>query len=97
MLHRIFALPQSGGKNWLLQPAKKAYEDGKSVYFLVPEQITAEYERDLVALCGAESCFRAQVCNFSRLPDLVLPDAALAQTGRTEEEKKLLLFACLRE
>ena len=95
MLHRIFGQVGSGKKERLLGAVSAAYEAGKRILVLVPEQATAGYERDVVSLLGNRAGERVEVTNFSRLPDLVLRAfGGLGEVSLGDTEKKILFFSC---
>ena len=97
MLYRIFGKAGSGKRERVLGEVKRAFLQGKRVFVIVPEQGTALYEREVTRRCGNRASLSVEVCNFSRLPDLVLREAgSLCHRSITEEEKKLCLFRVLR-
>ncbi len=98
MFYRVFGAIGSGKKEVLLNLAKKAYQNGEKVFWIVPEQASAGYERLLTQELGPGVSTLVEVCNFSRLSNVVLRSyGKLAQRSVTEEEKKLLLFRTLSE
>ncbi|MBE6713287.1 MAG: hypothetical protein E7580_07185 [Ruminococcaceae bacterium] len=96
MLHRIFGVPGSGKREWMLSRLAQAFREGKRIFVLVPEQATADLEEKICALCGGTASMQIEVTNFSRLPNVVLREyGSLAGVCPTEAEKKLLLAECL--
>lgn len=96
MLYRLIAPMGCGKKERLLEEAQKAFLQGKKVYFIVPEQASADYELALLRRLGPKSQGMVEVVNFSRLPNVVQRSHGLLAARKvTEEEKKLLLFSCL--
>ncbi|MBR7165229.1 MAG: PD-(D/E)XK nuclease family protein, partial [Clostridia bacterium] len=98
MFYRVIGPMGSGKRSYMLDLAKKTFEAGDRVFFIVPEQATARYERALTEHLGNRCSLFAEVCNFSRLSNLVLRRyGSLAGRSVTEEEKKLLLARILKE
>lgn len=96
MLNRIFGVPGSGKRDRMLKELKKAFDAGKRIFVLVPEQATADLEERICALCGPSASMQVEVTNFSRLPNVVLREyGSLAGICPTEAEKKLLLAECV--
>lgn len=98
MFYRVIGPMGSGKRSFMLDLAKEAFDEGERVFFIVPEQATARYERALTEHLGNGCSLFAEVCNFSRLSNLVLRRyGSLAGRSVTEEEKKLLLARILKE
>lgn len=98
MLHRIIAPIGCGKQQRILEEAKKALEQNKRVFLIVPEQATAQYEYALISLCGNRLAAAAEVTNFSRLPDTVLRACgSITKRSLSEMEKKILLAETVLE
>ncbi|MBR3836800.1 MAG: PD-(D/E)XK nuclease family protein [Clostridia bacterium] len=98
MFYRVIGPMGSGKESFMLDLAKNAFDARERVFFIVPEQATARYERALTEHLGNRCSLFAEVCNFSRLSNLVLRQyGSLAGRSVTEEEKKLLLARILKE
>ncbi len=98
MLHRIIGPVGAGKKERMKDRIRQSYAMGKKIYMIVPEQATARYEREIVALLGNSSGERVEITNFSRLPDVILrKTGGLADKAMGDTEKKLLLFFCLKK
>ncbi len=96
MLYRVFTPPGCGKKDYIPEKIKEAFLEDKRVFVLVPEQMTASFERKVVSLCGNRASERIEVTNFSRLPDVVLRTfGSLGGKAPTDAEKKLILAECL--
>ncbi len=98
MLYRLTGTDLRNKQEALLSMAKEAFEKGKRVYIIVPEQATALYERLVLTSCGPKCSLLMEVTCFSRLPNLVLRSyGELCRKSITEEEKKLLLAHVVKE
>lgn len=96
MLNRIFGAVGSGKREWMLARLEEAFQKGKRIFVLVPEQATAELEEEICLRCGGRASMQVEVTNFSRLPNVVLREfGALAGVCPSEAEKKLLLAECV--
>lgn len=96
MLHRIIGPVGSGKREKLLEVARARFQEGKRVYFIVPEQNTADCEGQVARLLGPKSSLTVEVTNFSRLPNLVLREyGSLAGLAPTQAEKRLILAECV--
>ncbi len=96
MFYRVMAPKGAGKRAYLLNKLKKAVAQKQKAYVIVPEQISAFYERQVVSFCGAESNDYVEVTNFSRLSNVVLRHyGSLARKSMNESEKKLLLSECI--
>lgn len=98
MLYRVIAPVGAGKRNFLFQKAKEAFLQGKKVFFVAPEQESATVEKEILSLLGPESNEGVEICNFSRLPNIVLREVGqLSKKSITEAEKRLLLSECVEE
>ncbi len=98
MLYRVMA-PEGRGKTTLLfRRLAECVREKKRSYVLVPEQITAETERAVLTLCGAPSNETVEVCNFSRLSNLVMRETGgVARRFLTPSDKNVILAAVGRD
>ena len=97
MLYRVFGKVGSGKQSFILEKAQRAVREGRRVFLIVPEQVTAVYEKKVASLCGAASWEWAEVTNFSRLPNVVLRSyGSLAGRAPTDAEKRIVLSSLVR-
>ena len=88
MLNRIIGPMGSGKREIAFSLAERAYREGKQVFYLVPEQASAEVERALAKRLGAGFSTLVEVTNFSRISNVVLRSyGKIAVRSITEEEK----------
>lgn len=98
MFYRVIGPAGSGKREWLEGFIKTEYEKGKKIVVIVPEQASALYERRVIELCGAGANLSVEVCNFSRLSNIVLRSfGSLSRRALTEGEKKVVLSLVLKE
>ncbi|MBR2616455.1 MAG: PD-(D/E)XK nuclease family protein [Clostridia bacterium] len=98
MFYRVFGPVGSGKRAFLQSLARDAFQSGKRVFVLVPEQASADYERELVRLLGPQCSMLLEVTNFSRLSNVVLRTfGEMARRSITPEEKKLIISHVLGE
>lgn len=98
MLHRLIAPKGCGKRDRLLSLAAELCRKGEKVLFLVPEQITADTEKDLIVRCGASCNEFVEVTNFSRLTDLVHRRyGGLAAASVSRDDLLLILARLIRE
>lgn len=98
MLYRVIAPVGAGKRSFLFERAKEAFLQGKKVFFVVPEQESATVENQILTLLGPESNEGVEICNFSRLPNIVLREVGhLSKKSITEAEKEILLSECVEE
>jgi len=97
MLYRLIDPSPRGKREELLRIAGEFFEKGEKILFLVPEQITADYERAILKALGPKSNLLAEVANFSRLANIVLrARGGLAHRVAGDAEKRLIFSHLLR-
>ena len=90
MLKLIYGYHGSGKSTKMYEYLKDDIKKDKNAIFIVPEQMTARTERDVVQRLGNGASLLVEVTNFSRLADVVLRSfGSLCHRSVTEEEKKL--------
>ncbi len=71
MLYRVFGANGSGKSEYLLSRLKAAAEEGKSCFWIAPEQQSLIAERRICDALGDRGTLRCEVLNFERLPNRV--------------------------
>ncbi len=98
MLHFLVGAAYSGKTKALYELTRKLTEQGRRVFFLVPEQQTAQAEADLIRLCSNRAGEVLEVLNFQRLPNRIFREiGSLALPVLSETQKSLLIARILKE
>lgn len=95
MLKRVMAPEGSGKTTFLLETLLERAKEKANIFVIVPEQTTADTERAVLKLCGAQSNDFIEITNFSRLSNLVLRShGGIARRFLSKTDQKLLLASC---
>lgn len=96
MLNRIMGPTGSGKTKLILRLISEKIAQKKKVFLIVPEQVTAEYEKKIIRMAGNTANEWIEITNFSRLSNIVLRSyGSLAQKTLSDSGKKLLLGSVL--
>ncbi len=94
MIYRIIGRGGSGKTAFILEAIKKAHDEGKECFFLVPEQQNLHMEKELCALLGSEYNMTTELLNFERLPDRIFRENGGIALSRADS-KTLSLYTAI--